>query len=124
MRTKLILLFAVVVLSVLSHYLMKHFIIKTGRENAVIQSKLHSERAINQDLTSEYNHLHAYSRIVFLAQNELDMILPANNPEKVHIVYNSRDRNRTVSRLVDFFNPSAEASSPSVRSVDSRRLSP
>ncbi len=111
MKNKLILLFAVVTMSVLSHYIMKHMIVKTGRENAIIQSKLHSERAINQDLTSEYNHLHAYSRIVSLAQNELDMIIPSNNSEKVHIVYNSQERNRTISRLVDFFNPSAEAAS-------------
>ena len=109
MKPKMIVLCLIIIFSVFFHYLLKHQIIQTNRENVKLEKELISEKTIYKDLTSDYNHLQAYSRIVSIAKNELGMIIPANDPEKIQVVQKTTVRNRTVSRLLDVITPTAEA---------------
>jgi len=109
MRPKLLLLISVITLAVFTHYWLKHHTISYLNVNSDLEEKLTSEKELNKDLTTEYNSLQAYSRIISKAKNELGMILPPNDSENVLTVQKTGNRNQRVFRFIDYITPSAEA---------------
>jgi len=112
-RRKFIFLVLLVVSTIFSHYIMKHGIVQNNRRNAVLERELLSERAINRELTAEYNELQGYSTIVTLANEKLGMVIPKNDKNMVQVVHRDMTRNKQLPRLFDFISPSVEAATSS-----------
>lgn len=109
MKPKFLLLGTLILFSIFIHYSLKNEIVMTARVNLKIETELEAEKANNRDLLSQYHDLQAYSRIVQLASERLNMVFSNNDPDKVIIVYQNVRNNKTSFTFLDHITPSAEA---------------
>lgn len=106
MKTRLLILVVLILVSVFVHYHNQHKILSYSRRISDINENLKSAKDINLDLVTYNSTLGSRERIQKLAYEQLGMCYP-NDATDVHsIVMNSQDETFC---LVDFIIPSAEA---------------
>ncbi|MBW6516424.1 MAG: hypothetical protein K0B81_07410 [Candidatus Cloacimonetes bacterium] len=109
MKPKLLFLIVLIFFSIYIQFRLKNEIVMTNKNILGIDSELKGEKATNDDLTSTYDELRSYSRIVEIATNELDMIFNHTDPDNVHVIYQDVRSNRTFFTFLDPITTSAEA---------------
>ncbi len=104
MKSKILIIFVILISSVFFNFLNKHNIIKYSQKIDQLEKILHSKQELNQDLLSINSKLISRDRIQKLAYEKLGMIYSSTPPRTIY-----EDRDKRSYRLIDFIVPTAEA---------------